>query len=389
MDREKDPPGLALARAISRLSLVVLAVSGTATLLASYSRPQGSTPPPGASCVAIRGVPGPEDLELETRDSGTARLLISSQDRRPDPLPQGAIYGLGASDDRPRRLPLVGRDGCSFHPHGMSLVVHDGKSYLYVINHHDEADTRPGAGCLAGAKDLAKVSSVEVFQVEQEALRFLTRLADPEKLTNPNDLVALPDGTVWVTNPADGFAAVREGLFRRNVDSRLVHFTCTLPPAKPGCPGKWEEGPRFGTYLNGIGERNEGQELFVASTAEGRIYRLETASARAESSSGPEVLAEVAGPDNLSWADATRTRLLVAGHPSLRSFLQHKASARAPSPSQVTELDLASGSKPVFEDDGGQISAASVAVRVGDSWFFGQVFEPFVLRCPKFVGGVR
>lgn len=376
MDSKQDPPGLALARAITRVSLGILVVGGTLTLLASYDRPQGSTQPLDSSCIAIRGIPGPEDLEVDTRVPSAPRLLISSQDRRPEPLPQGAIFSLAAGDDRPRRLPLLGRDGCSFHPHGISLVVGDGTSYLYVINHHDAADIRPTAGCLAGAGDVAKVSSVEVFRVESDALHFLTRLADPEKVTNPNDLVALPDGTVWVTNPADSrLGQVWEGFLGRNHGSRLVSFDCSQSPGRPGCLGTWTAGPQFGAYLNGIAERNGGAELFVASTAENRIYQLDSATGALR------VLAEVAGPDNLSWESDRRDRLLVAGHPDLRKFLQHRASARTPSPSQITEIDLATGGEQVYGDDGGRISTASVAVRLRDSWLLGQVFEPFVLRC--------
>lgn len=385
MEASTNPTGLPLARAITVFSLVVLFVGGILTLTASNgdSKPAPSTDP----CVAIRGIPGPEDLEVEGRLPNARRLLISSQDRRASPLPQGAIFSLSEGDERPRRLPLLGRDGCSFHPHGMSLVVHEGTPYLYVINHHDPADVGAGAGCLPSGKWKAKVSSVEVFRVEREALHFLTRLADPEKLTNPNDLVALPDGTVWVTNPADGLAAVREGLLRRNVTSRLALFTCSPTSEEPGCQGTWKKGRRFGTYLNGIAERNGGQELFVTSTAEGKIYRLDAASARGESASEPETLTKVAGADNLSWADADRTQLLVAGHPDVRQYLQHSASAKAPSPSQLTAVEVATGRTEVlFADGGSRLSGSSVGVRAGEVWYLGQVFEPYLLRCSTLGG---
>lgn len=389
---------------------------------------QGPAVPPPPSCWSLARVPGPEDLVLDARHE---RLLVSSQDRRPKPWPPGAIWAVPLDPTgKAAALELAGRrDECSFHPHGIDLVEScDGKPLLYVLNHHAPEDRLPERGCFAAGSlrtaPSGRISSVEVFEVEGRRLRFVQRLADPEVLTNGNDLVARPGGDVWVTNPPAGaLAQVLEAAGIR-MKSRVVRFQCK---SRRGlrCLGAWEVAttlrkPGKGStavharirYANGIAFQPssagragacDGADpgfLFVAGGAERRLHRFAVPASGRLQAWGAIELPEGSAyphPDNLSWVDEARTRLLVAGHPSLRRFVQHSRAAAAPSPSAVVEVRVPPPGAPaedrevktVFEDPGGLISAASVAVCAAGDLVLGQVFEPAVLRCrlPEPCGG--
>jgi hypothetical protein len=353
-------------------------------------------------CRTIARVAGPEDV---VDDAAHGRLLISAVDRRADPARDGGIWRISYRPPQPppeaRRMPLAGRDGCSFRPQGIDLVAvagAGGSALLYVLNHHDPADSRPDSRCFDSddrpylpSPDAGRgATSIEVFAVEEDRLSFLRRLAAPAALTGGNDLVALPGGDIWVTVPPGGSAAVAEGL-GLGFHSRLVHFDCR--GTAPGCAGTWRslvvppvEGalPRF---TNGIAWRaaddpDHGGELFVASTMAGGVfvYRLD---AEGDLRAAHRLGRHVVGPDNLTWLDDGRKVLLTAAHPSSLRFLRHHASAAVTSPSRAWRIDLdRSGSpQPIFRDSGRRISAASTALCVEGELVLGQVFGGAVEAC--------
>jgi hypothetical protein len=364
-------------------------------------------------CRSIPGIVGPEDVEVD-RSTGRERLLVSSQDRRGPrkDWPPGEIYVVDfppfpAPSALLRRLPRVDRDDCSFHPHGMSLVrVGDDVWLLYVINHHDATDLAAGAGCLpvpAGAS-LRSAVSIEVYRVECDRLRFLRRMADVERLANANDLVALPDGTVWVTAPPPpgswGFLVEALG---GGSHSKLVRFDCEPYPSLR-CPRpEVEKVPaQLGRFLNGIAFRQVGDEgrLYVASSGDGRLSVMVRRGRTLDEPTTVQQLEAGAGFDNLSWLDEGRTVLLAAVHPDLRRFLQRSVLATVPSPSAVWRIPVDEpkrGTIPWHDDVGRLLSGGSVAVRLdrrtadsrageasGDlsgDLVMGQVFGSYLLSC--------
>lgn len=381
---------------------------------------EGSATPSPPSCSTLARVPGPEDLVLDARGG---RILVSSQDRRSDPWPEGAIWSVPLDPTQKAvKLALAGRrDGCSFHPHGIDLVKScDGTPLLYVLNHHDAEDRLPERGCFATGEFRAapsgRLSSVEVYVVETRRLRFLQRLADPEVLTNGNDLVARPNGDVWVTDPPAGKLAQVLDSLGLIAKSRVVQYRCASRRGPP-CVGTWHlrTDPKARNerirYANGIAYRplsgldgggcNGEAEglLYVAGGAEKKLHRFRVHSGESLEALEPIGFPEQPdhpNPDNLSWIDADRTRLLVAGHPNLRRFVQHSRASAALSPSAVVEVPVAPEDEkddekpiPVFHDSGGLVSAASVALCVEGDLVLGQVFEPAVVRCvlPEPCGG--
>lgn len=350
---------------------------------------------PAPSCWRIGSVPGPEDLVVD-RTGRTPRLLVSSQERRGKPSPPGAIYAVstdGAVAARP--LPIEGRDNCSFHPHGISLVERDGESLLYVINHHEAEDTSPRRSCLPGGERLARhgaaFTSLEVFRVGKNRLRFVQRLADPEVLTHGNDLVALPNGDVYVTSPpSGGQGALLEymGIEAGSDRSRVIEFRCREQRAHR-CVGDFRTLATVGRYVNGIEARElDGGErlVYVASSFENALYEFRVpapGAPRPEAERSPRRIEAPRGLDNLSWTSAEKTTLLAAAHPDFRRFLQHALSPEVPSPAQIWSLDP-DGSPDaalLLADSGSLISAASTGVCLEEDLVLGQVFETAVLRC--------
>jgi hypothetical protein len=329
-------------------------------------------------------VAGPEDFEVDASTT-PPRLLVSSQDRRRPDL-EGAIFAVDLESGERRLLRLRGRGRCSFHPHGVSLVpAADGLApRLYVVNHHDPGDGK--AGCFPSAVTGA-VTSIEVFAAGDYELRFLQRLADPEVLTNANDLVALPSGDVYATNPPAGtldLVAELSGVrgFER---SRVVGFRCLDRDASGRCSGDFSVTAELGRYVNGIAHRearrSEPETLYVAASRDEAVHVLKREGDKWKEAQPP--LAFEAGGDNLTWADGAKTRLLVAVHPDSRRFVQHSRSPRASSPSRVVAVPIAGDEKSDFDVPGGLISAASTAACVRGTLVLGQVFGHELVRCRR------
>ncbi|HEX9670415.1 MAG TPA: hypothetical protein VGC93_13160 [Thermoanaerobaculia bacterium] len=364
-----------------KLPLLVAAGLG----MALWSVAATGNPPP---CSLLARVVGPEDFEVDASTT-PARLLVSSQDRRRPERP-GAIFAVDLESGGRRRLPLRGRGRCSFHPHGVSLVpaAVGLAPRLYVVNLHDPDDAV--AGCFPSAGEPDAVTSIEIFAVGDDELRFLQRLADPEVLTNANDLVALPSGDFYATNPPGGrLSQLAElthvpGLER----SKVVGFRCRDRDAATGlCSGEFSLTATLGRYANGIAHREAGdgqpERLYVAATGDGLHVLTLGGEKWTQQVRDEQRELETLGGDNLTWADADKTRLLLAVHPDARRFVQHSRTPRAPAPSKVLAVPIASGVETVFEDSGGLISAASTAACVRGTLVLGQVFGHELVRCRR------
>jgi hypothetical protein len=304
-----------------RILLIVALLSGCVTV--------GTSP---GSVTAIAGMPGPEDL---TWDAERDRMLVSSSDRREETAP-GQIYAV--KDGQVAALKRSGEpDGFDFNPHGISLVG----DTLYVISHSEAGE-----------------HSVLVYGVG-EGLTLKAHLRDP-LLTSPNDLVALPDGTLYVSNDKSEGGGLAEIIWRQKKASVVLYRD-----------GAWSVAADELAMPNGLAV--DETSLYVAITREDGVFAWDRAADGALSNR--RLLASVKSPDNLTWHNGD---LVVACHLSDWAFLQH-ARRGAPAPTYVARIGLDGAVSTVFEDPGARISGASTAVSVGASWWFGQVFEPFVL----------
>ena len=363
-----------------------------AAALLPFIAAASSAEPPARDCHAVsvtdqrsgttlRGI---EDIAIDER-AGVAYLSV--YDRRDSPSALDGIYALPIAPLPPRTSlraaarPMTTAFGAAndFRPHGIDLfVTQDGRRTLFVVNH----------GRIRVGKDLEDGHSVEIFDLSLGA--FLHRgplgtVRDP-LIASPNDVAAAGRAEFYVTNDhgAGGrLARTAEDLFRMRRGT-VVHYD----GAKP-------QGARLRTvarallYPNGIALSADRRTLYVAATREAAVYAFDVRPDRpAKPQATPDrTIALKFGPDNLAWD--RRGRLLVAGHPDLARFTIYALTGDLrigvrTAPSEVARLDLAATPvriEPLYRDDGGQISGASVAAATNGTLLVGSVYDDRIVVC--------
>ncbi|MCK5511201.1 MAG: hypothetical protein KAI96_00230 [Thermodesulfovibrionia bacterium] len=330
-------------------------------------------------------VVGPEDFEVDLTSPGAPQLLVSSYDRRKKG--HGGIYSIPFIDDSPGEAVLLVNtvNGCPLRPHGISLVKSDRDDItrLYVINHHKKVDE--GGACLLprSPKGNRLLHAVEVFRIEadgHEKLKHEESLTD-ELLTSPNDLVALGNGQIYLTNEIISrsiFVKMLE-FFKLKRISNVVHYTGTM----------WRKvlkGPR---YANGIAVRDD--RLFVAATLDKTIYVYRRDPENGDIKEIVERIKVGSGVDNLLWGFkehgvSDHHSLFVAAHPSRSKFMGHARDPNKRSPSEVYRIITARSPVDVvriYSNDGSVISAASVAIVFRGDLYIGQVFNNGIFRVTR------
>ncbi len=321
------------------------------------------TPRSLPDCQTVIGIPGPEDFALDptTGRGRRPRLLISSQDRRlTDPngemLRPGAIFALnleGPGAMTPEILPFEGRDDYPFHPHGIDLVQAPTGLLLYVINHA-----------------LTDTHCIEVFRIERNKLVFLNRLHS-SLIIHPNDLAALPDGQLYISNDrtGSGVTAALCDFFALGCGS-VTHYS----PAE----NIWRIVAEGISFANGVAVRDD--RLFVAGTMDKGVHVF-----RRDPITGA-VFERIAfwdvgsGVDNLMWEN--ETTLNVAAHPDIFAFLDHAGDENAHSPGDAYRIDITTGQATQFyADDGTQMDASATALIYNNRMYISGVFDPEVVSC--------
>lgn len=316
--------------------------------------------------------PGPEDIELDRDSPGGPRLIVSAQERRVQNRDgslqyQGQLLSVplaGPQRGQARAFTLEGRDPAPFHPQGIFLLRTASPRLLYVINHAGRDDHR-----------------IEIFTVDGDRLVAQPSPPPTALLPNPNDLIALPGGEVYVTNMTkyrSRALQMLEALLRLRSGS-VVHY-------KPGAPGPdhgWTIVARDIAYANGIAVAADERRVFVAAALGEGIHVFGRDPGSGSLTPEPERLIRMGtGVDNLSWTEDGK-RLIAARHPASIAFLRHRRTPDVPSPSEIwqVQVDEARTAEPLYGNDGAQISAASVGVVSGGWLYIGQVFNQGVLGC--------
>jgi arylesterase/paraoxonase len=218
-------------------------------------------------------------------------------------------------------------------------------------------------------------SAIEVYDVGSSGdLVHLETLAE-RRLTSPNDIVAVGPRSFYVTNDAesgrDSLLARLQFLFRVG-SGRVLYYDGIAWRAAA-------EGLRF---ANGVAVGRDGARVYVAETAGEaiRIYdrNIETGALRLA-----KVAPMGAAVDNI---DVDRVGALwIGAHPKP---LQLPAYARQPdgsAPSLVIRYEDIDGGdarpEKIYTDDGSQISASTVAARLGSTLMIGALLEKKFLIC--------
>jgi arylesterase/paraoxonase len=316
---------------------------------------------------------GPEDIELDTSTAAGPRLLVSVQERRHLKentfVEPGFIVAVNLAGEQPGpavKLMLTDERGAPrpasqpFHPHGISLVKIGGEQLLYVVNHA-----------------VGRGGHIEVFRVGEDRLALKQELRAPHDLLNrPNDLVALSNGDVYVTNLTQHesqFGGIVAELFGRG-SGRVVRYH----------NGSWDIAADHIGLANGIAARSDNGRLYVAASSENgiRVYDIVSRS-EPLASVDSAFLRTGKGLDNLSWQDQDKV-LIAARHPNAAAFARHASRSTSASPSRILRVPL-NGQSPteLYHDDGHELSAASVGIFWMNRLYIGQVFEKGVLGCPR------
>jgi len=306
-------------------------------------------------CKKISGMPGNEDLSI---DLSTGVLYVSSHERRIKDM-NGKLFQIPLNTDGKIPEEIKTNYPPNFKPHGMSLTTVNGKLLLYVISHPDTKEVQ---------------HTIEVFAKETEGWKHIQTLTN-ETLVSPNDLYAMPDGKIFVSNDRGGslFMAFLELLFNLK-RSKITYYDGT----------NWQLLDKEVAYGNGILVTKEGSDhyLYRAGFLENAIYKY-----KLSYTDNKPILEEVAkikidsGPDNIEQTeDGT---MYVTGHPSISKFLSHFRNKENIAPGEVYNFTKDGDIKKVYANTGEEISAPSVALIYKDKIYIGQVFDDFILYCDK------
>lgn len=302
-------------------------------------------------CVKIPTGPGPHSLLTRSNPS---KMLISSHDRRHFER-QGNIYEYKIDSGKMNVLPRTGEPSqLEFRPHHMAVQEVGSTEFLYVINHDDKSPN-------------SNNHSILVYTAGNGKLTFREQLKDP-LLSSPNHLAVMPNGEIYVSNDRRNGGSHLELLLRQK-KATIVHY-------KPGAG--WRIVAEGLTFPNGIQATTS--QVFVSTTFGNSILAYPR-----EPDGTLGAAKTVLSQPLLDGLNSTKKAgyYTVVSHGSLLDFMRHQRNGRHASPASVYEVNVASGkSRIIFKDNGELISGISAAVYSGDSIFFGQSFEPFLLRCP-------
>lgn len=307
-------------------------------------------------CKKIPSGPGPEDMALDL--TYRPRLIISSHDRR-NFEKNGELFSYDIqsgilSPIKRRNEP----EGYIFKPHGISLVRSNlNETLLYVVN-NESKNAGPGNG-------------IGVYKLSGNLALFREYLQDP-LIDSPNNLQAMPDGTLYVTNKSSGRVQAWHILFPEK-KSTVVFFN----------GHNWRVAAEGFQFATGIARLEN--KLYVADgkAHEVVIFDIE---ANGELNRAETINTAFDNPDNINF-DA-KGGLLIAEHFDAFSLVHHASNEYHPAPSVIERIQtgnngmpLKDSSKILYLNSGNEFSAASNAIIYEDQLYLGQVFDWGFLRC--------
>jgi hypothetical protein len=223
---------------------------------------------------AIDVEPGPEDFALDPDGPRGPRLLVAAL-RRPAGKSSGSFWSIDLTGDTaeiPQQLVETTR---RVWPAGVGLATVDGKKRLYVTSQPPSGD-----------------ACIEVFEIGPggDELKPVVSLCDRKFVKTPNDVVALSNGDIYVTNlglPRSAFLRAFAAMLPGD-RGNVVKFD-----AKAGSWSVFADGIAL---ANGIEVDPEERYLFVNAFGDQTIEVFEVATGE------PKTSIRLRGfPDNLQW----------------------------------------------------------------------------------------
>lgn len=335
---------------------MIFAVVTLAAIMDAQAQPCG-TPP-----YKIFVGPGPEDFELQQNGPRGPRLIISQKDRRHADKPGELLLMDLEGDDREiaRIATIKNReDHQPLHPVGISLVEQPNETLLYVIHSNQKKKER----------------WIEKYRVDGDTLRLVEKPLEDPLIKTPNDLVALPNGEIFLSNAGltrNVFANLFSTVFSIQRGS-VVHYDGS----------KWTPLLKKALFPNGLAIDLSQRYLFI-NLFGAKLMRIYDREAKS-------FLADVqldAHPDNLSWEIPGHV-LNVACHRSQYRTGFHIASARFRAPSAGYRIDV---QKAISGEQADELlydlpgfNGSSTALVFRGRIYVSQLIDPHiaVLDCPR------
>lgn len=328
-------------------------------LIANCSNPIQEKPIVG--CERIPGTPGPEDLDLIRE---TATVIVSSHERRNGLKDIGALFEVSFANPNGKleAKKIETNYPENFRPHGISYAKIKGVDTLVVIS-HTLLDENP--------------HTIEIFERSKSGKwTYKKTLSDPT-LTSPNDIFMNEDGEIFVSNDNGTSNAFRKywDMIIRSERADVSYYD-----------GKTFQALEVPVMLgNGIYIRKKGNEELlyrsVFSEKAIRVYQVDRSSGKINLKY-LESIAIGAGPDNI--LEDENGMLWLAAHDSTYKFIRHVMNRTNLAPTRVFKINPETKEvTEVYANEGAEISAGSTGLVFKNKLLISQVFEDFLLVCPR------
>lgn len=316
---------------------------------------------PIAGCERISGTPGPEDLDL-IRDTST--VIVSSHERRNGLKDLGALFEVSLQDPNQKleAKKIETNYPANFRPHGISYAKVKGVDTLAVIS-HTLADENP--------------HTIEIFERSKAGKWTHTKTLSDPTLTSPNDIFMNEAGEIFASNDNGTSNAVRKywDMIIRSARADIAYYD-----------GKTFQALEVPVILgNGIYIRKKGNEELlyrsVFSEKAIRVYQVDRTSGKINLKY-LESIAIGAGPDNI--LEDENGILWLAAHDSTYKFIRHVMNKTNLAPTRVFKINPENKEvTEVYANEGAEISAGSTGLVFKNKLLISQVFEDFLLVCPR------
>ncbi|TGM46896.1 arylesterase [Leptospira biflexa] len=316
---------------------------------------------PIVGCERISGTPGPEDFDLIRE---TATIIVSSHERRNGLKDIGALFEISFANPNQKleAKKIETNYPKNFRPHGISYAKINGVDTLAVISHTLDDDTP---------------HTLEIFERTKVGKWTHTKTLSDPSLTSPNDIFMNESGEIFTSNDNGTSNAFRKywDMIIRSGRADISYYN-----------GNTFQNLGVPVMLgNGIYIRKNGkQELLyrsVFSEKAIRVYEVNRENGKI-SLKYLESIAIGAGPDNILEDESGM--LWLAAHDSTYKFIRHVMNRTNLAPTRVFKINP--NTKEVIEvyaNEGGEISAGSTGLAYKDKLLISQVFEDFLLVCPR------
>ncbi|TGM55912.1 arylesterase [Leptospira biflexa] len=316
---------------------------------------------PIVGCERISGTPGPEDFDLIRE---TATIIVSSHERRNGLKDIGTLFEISFANPNQKleAKKIETNYPKNFRPHGISYAKINGVDTLAVISHTLDDDTP---------------HTLEIFERTKVGKWTHTKTLSDPSLTSPNDIFMNESGEIFTSNDNGTSNAFRKywDMIIRSGRADISYYN-----------GNTFQNLGVPVMLgNGIYIRKNGkQELLyrsVFSEKAIRVYEVNRENGKI-SLKYLESIAIGAGPDNILEDESGM--LWLAAHDSTYKFIRHVMNRTNLAPTRVFKINP--NTKEVIEvyaNEGGEISAGSTGLAYKDKLLISQVFEDFLLVCPR------